>query len=83
MPLSYLHDDYHKQVVTHIRESRRFKSMYTLQGKTRLTRYTFPTLSPRMVQDHTYLPWSTYSSHSRDADRFEQIPLLQEKGLPT
>jgi hypothetical protein len=27
-------DGKHKQAVTHIRESRRFKSMYTLQGKT-------------------------------------------------
>jgi hypothetical protein len=29
-----LRDDCHKQAVTHIRESRRFESMYTLQGKT-------------------------------------------------
>jgi hypothetical protein len=34
MPLSYLRDDCHKQAVTHIRESQRFKLMYTLQGKT-------------------------------------------------
>jgi hypothetical protein len=33
MALSYLRDDCHKQAVTHIRESRRFESMYTLQGK--------------------------------------------------
>jgi hypothetical protein len=33
MTLSYLCADGHKQVVTHIRESQRFKSMYTLQGK--------------------------------------------------
>jgi hypothetical protein len=33
MSLSYLRDDCHKQVVTHIRESWRFESMYTLQGK--------------------------------------------------
>jgi hypothetical protein len=37
MPLTYLRDDCHKQAITHIRESRRFKSMYTLQGKTRPT----------------------------------------------
>jgi hypothetical protein len=55
MPLSYLRDDWHKQAVTHIRKSRRFKSMYTLQGKTRPTRHTFFTLSQGMVQDHTYL----------------------------
>jgi hypothetical protein len=33
MTLSYLRDDRRKQAVTHIRESRRFESMYTLQGK--------------------------------------------------
>jgi hypothetical protein len=37
MTLSYLHDDCHKQVVIHIRESRGFELMYTLQGKTRST----------------------------------------------
>jgi hypothetical protein len=35
---------------THIRESRRFESMYTLYGKTRSTRHT---LDSRMVPDHT------------------------------
>jgi hypothetical protein len=30
--LNYLRADCHKQAVTHIRESRRFESMYTLQG---------------------------------------------------
>jgi hypothetical protein len=41
--LSYLHDDCHKQAVTHIWESRRFESMYTLQGNTRPTRHVrFP-----------------------------------------
>jgi hypothetical protein len=42
MSLSYLRDDCHKQVVTHIRESRWFESMYTLQGKTRPTRHVRP-----------------------------------------
>jgi hypothetical protein len=37
MSLSYLRDDCHKQAVTHIWESRRFESMYILQGKTRPT----------------------------------------------
>jgi hypothetical protein len=62
MSLSYLRDDCHKQAVTHIRESRWFESMYILQEKTRPTWHTLPTLSPRMVQDHTYLTWSTYSN---------------------
>jgi hypothetical protein len=67
MSLSYLHADCHKQADTHIRESRRFESMYTLQGKTQPTHHMFSTLSPRMVQDHMYLTQSTYSniSHSR------------------
>jgi hypothetical protein len=60
MSLSYLRDDCHKQAVTHIRESRRFESMYTLQGKTRPTRHTLSMLSPCKVYDHTYLMWSTY-----------------------
>jgi hypothetical protein len=38
---------------THIRESRRFESMYTLQGKTRSTRHMLPTLDSHMVPDHT------------------------------
>jgi hypothetical protein len=43
MSLSYLREDCHKQAVTHIRESRQFESMYTLQGKTRPTRHVrFP-----------------------------------------
>jgi hypothetical protein len=33
IPLSYLRTNCHKQAVTHIRESRLFESMYTLQGK--------------------------------------------------
>jgi hypothetical protein len=62
MPLNYLRDDCHKQAVTHIRESRRFESMYTLQEKTRPTRHMLSTLSPRMIYDHTYLMRSTYSN---------------------
>jgi predicted GTPase len=64
MLLRYLRDDYHKQAVTHIRESRRFESMYTLQGETRPTHHTLFMFNPRMVQDHTYLMWSTYSNPS-------------------
>jgi hypothetical protein len=64
MPLNYLRDDYHKQVVTHIRESRQLESMYTLQGKTRPIRHMLSTLSPRMVYDHMYLTRFTYSNLS-------------------
>jgi hypothetical protein len=66
----------------HIRESRWFESMYTLQGKTRSTRHTHPTLSPRMVPDHTYLTWSTHSNLSWVTDRFERITLLLRKRAP-
>jgi hypothetical protein len=38
---------------THIQESRRFESMYTLQGKTQSTRHTISTLDSRMAPDHT------------------------------
>jgi hypothetical protein len=42
MPLNYLRDDCHKQEVTNIRESRWFKSMYTLQGKSDQHATCFP-----------------------------------------
>jgi hypothetical protein len=64
MPLNYLRDGCHKQAVTHIRESRRSESMYTLQGKTRPTHHTLSMLNPHMVHDHTYLTRSTYSNIS-------------------
>jgi hypothetical protein len=55
MPLSYLRDDCHKQVVTHIWESRWFESMYTLQWKTGPTR-------------HLYFPLqSTHARHTLSA----------------
>jgi hypothetical protein len=65
MSLSYLREDCHKQAVTHIRESRQFESMYTLQGKTWPTRHvrfshqstyvrrTLPTGGPRTWQPST------------------------------
>jgi hypothetical protein len=52
-PLCYLRDDCHKQAVTHIRESRWFESMYTLQGKTQPTHHTPSTLDLHMALDHT------------------------------
>jgi hypothetical protein len=60
MPLSYICDDWHKQAVTHIRESRRFESMYIPQEKTRPTRHKLFMLGPCMTLDHTYLMWSAY-----------------------
>jgi hypothetical protein len=56
--------------------------MYTLQGKTQPTCHMISTFSPRMVQDHTYLTWSTYSNLLRDADRFRQITLFLRKRAP-
>jgi hypothetical protein len=49
--------------------------MYTLQGKTRPTRYTLSTLSPRMTIDHTYLMWSTHNSLLRSRQQICTNPL--------
>jgi hypothetical protein len=57
--------------------------MYTLQGKTRPTRHTSSKLSPRMIQDHTYLTRSTHSNPPRDANSVVQSHCSREKGLPT
>jgi hypothetical protein len=67
---------------THIRESQRFKSMYTLQRKTWPTRHTHPMLSLHMVPDHTYLTWSTHSNLLWVTDRFGRIPLLLRRMAP-
>jgi hypothetical protein len=69
-------------MVTHIRESWWFESMYTLQGKIWLTHHTFSTLNPCMTLDHMYLMWSTYSNPSWVIDRFRWIPLLPRKRSP-
>jgi hypothetical protein len=53
MTLSYLRDDCHEQAITHIRESRRFESMYTMQEKPQTTHHTPSMLDLRMVRDHT------------------------------
>jgi hypothetical protein len=79
MPLSYLRADGHKQAITYIWESQRFESMYTLQGKTRPTRHTYPTLHLHMVSDHTYLTWSTRSNHSRSPHEVEIDPCNRKK----
>jgi hypothetical protein len=67
---------------THILESRRFESMYTLQGKTQPTRHMLPMLSPRIALDHTYLTWSTYSNLSRVVDSSESL-LLRKRAPDT
>jgi hypothetical protein len=82
MPLSYLRDGCHKQIVTHIRESRWFESMYTLQGKTWPTHNKLSTLSLHMVQHHTYLTWSTYSNLSCHRQQRWTEPLLPRKMAP-
>jgi hypothetical protein len=83
MSLCYLRDDCHKQVVTHIRESWRFKSMYTLQGKPdQHATYAFHA-SPhtpgvcfmRAVSVHGNLSWVF--------DRVEQVHCSREEGPPT
>jgi hypothetical protein len=56
--------------------------MYTLQGKTRLTRHTHSTLSPRMVLDHTYCTRSTHSNLSRTRQQICTDPLPQRRRAP-
>jgi hypothetical protein len=81
MPLSYLRADSHKQAVTHIRESRRFKLMYTLQGN--------PTNTPHISHAQSVYSPGPYVSHMINAcnlswviDRFRRIPLLPRKRIP-
>jgi hypothetical protein len=82
MSLSYLRDDCHKQAVTHIRELWRFESMYNLQGKTWPTRHTLFILTLHMVQDHTYLTWSTYSNLSYSRQQIWTDPLHLRRRAP-
>jgi hypothetical protein len=79
MSLSYLRADGHKQVVTHIWESRWFKSMYTLQRQPNQTCHAHLTLSSCKVLDHTYLTRSTHSNLSWVIDKFRRTPLLPRK----
>jgi hypothetical protein len=82
MPLSYLRADGRKQAVTHIRESRRFESMYTLQGKPD----QYATCIPRLVR-----VWSQIIriSHGHRIATFHESPTdldgsyyFREKGIP-
>jgi hypothetical protein len=82
MPLNYLRDDYHKQAVTHIWESRWFESLYTLQGKTWPTCHTLSTLSPHMVYDHMYFTRSTYSNLSYSHQQIWTDPLHPRRRAP-
>jgi hypothetical protein len=70
---NYLRDDWHKQAVTHIRESRWFESMYTLQGETRLTRHVrFPrqsTYARRTLPAGGPRTWQPFTKSSTAMDR--------------
>jgi hypothetical protein len=83
MPLNYLREDCHKQAVTHIQESRRFESMYTLQGKTRPTRHV------RFPHQSTYARRTLLAvvpirgNLPRATDRVGRSHCSREKGLPT
>jgi hypothetical protein len=57
--------------------------MYTLQEKTRPTRYMLSTLGPHMALNHTYLTWSAYSNLSRVVNRVGRMHYSREKVLPT
>jgi hypothetical protein len=56
--------------------------MYTLQGKTQPTRHTLSTLSPRIVHDHMYLMWSTYSNLSYSHQQIWTDPLHLRRRAP-
>jgi hypothetical protein len=66
-----------RQAVTHIQESQRFESMYTLQGKTRPTRHMHPTLSPHILRGQRI---ATFHEPPTDLDGSH---CSREKGLPT
>jgi hypothetical protein len=83
MSLSYLRAGGHKQEVTHIWESRRFESMYILQGKPDQHATCIP---------HSVCVWSQTIYFSRGQciatfhvviNRFEQNHCPWEEGLPT
>jgi hypothetical protein len=83
MPLSYIREDCHKQAVTHIRESRRFESMYTLQEKN-------PTNTPRMLptpvharRAYTFCGQSPYMTTFHWLPRSQNRPLYPEEVLAT
>jgi hypothetical protein len=82
MSLSYLRDDWHKQAITHIRESRRFESIYTLQGKTRPTHHVcFPcqsTYAHRTLPAGSLRMWQPFTSHRQSWAG----PLLPRKRAP-
>jgi hypothetical protein len=67
---------------THIWESQRFELMYTLQERTRPTRHTHPTLSLRMVPDHTYLTCSTHRNLSQSRQPICTDPLPSRRRAP-
>jgi hypothetical protein len=56
--------------------------MYTLQEKNQPTRHMLSTLSPRMVHDHTYLTWSTYSNVSYSHQQIWTDPLHPRRRAP-
>jgi hypothetical protein len=70
---NYLRDDCHKQAVTHIRELRRFESMYTLQGETWPTQHVrFPrqsTYARRMLPAGGPRTWQPFAKSSTMMDR--------------
>jgi hypothetical protein len=70
------------KLYNHVRESRWFKTIYTLQEKTRPTHHTLSTLGLRMALDHTYLTWSTYSNLSWGCQQGWTDALLPRKNAP-
>jgi hypothetical protein len=83
MSLSYLHDDSHKQMVTHIRQSQRFKSMYTQQGKPDQHVTRIPCSIRVWSQTIRILRGPRIATFHIIVNRFEQIHCSREEGLST
>jgi hypothetical protein len=83
MSLSYLREDCHEQAVTHIRESRRFESMYTLQGKLDQHDTYASHTSPRTPGVRFLRAVPIRGNLPRAADRVGRSHCSREKGLST
>jgi hypothetical protein len=83
MPLSYLRAGSHKQAVTHIQESWRFKSMYTLQGKPDQHATHIPLSIRVWFQTIRISHGQRIATFYVVINRVDQGNCSQEKGLPT
>jgi hypothetical protein len=83
MLLSYLREGCHKQVVTHIRESRRFESMYIMQGKPDQHDTYVSHNNPRTPGVRSLRAVPIRDNLPRATDNVGRSHCSREKGLPT